>query len=57
MRGRESRDCALVSRNGEVINAGAVWLSPDLDPALRAPVTAAISALLLFEELRKTLPE
>ncbi len=41
----------------EVINDGAVWLSPELDPALRAPVTAAISALLLFEELRKTLPE
>jgi hypothetical protein len=41
----------------EVINDGAVWLAPDLDPALRAPVTAAISALLLFEELRKTLPE
>ena len=41
----------------EVINEGAVWLSPNLDPTLRAPVTAAISALLLFEELRATLPE
>jgi hypothetical protein len=41
----------------EVINDGAVWLSPGLDPTLRAPVTAAISALLLFEELRATLPE
>lgn len=41
----------------EVINDGAVWLSTELDPAQRAPVTAAISALLLFEELRKTLPE
>jgi hypothetical protein len=41
----------------QVINDGAVWFSPDLDPALRGPVTAAISALLLFEELRKTLPE
>lgn len=41
----------------EVINNGAVWLAPDLDPTLRAPVTAAISALLLFDELRKTLPE
>lgn len=41
----------------EVINNGAVWLAPDLDPALRAPVTAAISSLLLFEELRPTLPE
>lgn len=41
----------------EVINNGAVWLAPDLAPELRAPVTAAISALLLMEELRKTLPE
>ncbi len=41
----------------EVINNGAVWLSPGLDPALCGPVTAAISALLLFEELRATLPE
>lgn len=41
----------------EVINDGAVWLSPGLDPALRTPVTAAISALLLFEELRATLPD
>jgi hypothetical protein len=41
----------------QVINQGAVWFSPDLDPALRGPITAAISALLLFEELRKTLPE
>ncbi|AOS43259.1 hypothetical protein Verru16b_00302 [Lacunisphaera limnophila] len=41
----------------EVINHGAVWFAPDLDPALRAPVTTAISSLLLFEELRQTLPE
>ncbi len=41
----------------EVINDGAVWLSPNIDPALRTPVTAAISALLLFEELRATLLE
>ena len=34
-----------------------VWLTPDLAPELRAPVTAAISSLLLFEELRKNLPE
>lgn len=40
----------------EVINNGAVWISPDMDDSLRGPVTAAISALLLFEELRKTLP-
>jgi len=41
----------------EVINNGAAWISPDLNDTLRGPVTAAISALLLFEELRKTLPE
>lgn len=41
----------------EVINHGAVWLAPDLDAAWRGPVTAAIAALLLFEELRATLPE
>lgn len=41
----------------EVINDGAVWLSPDLAKELRPPVTAAISSLLLFEELRKTFPE
>lgn len=41
----------------EVINNGAVWIAPDIDPTLRAPVTAAIASLLLFEELRKTLPE
>lgn len=41
----------------EVMNDGAVWLSGELAPSLRGPVTAAISALLLFEELRPTLPE
>ncbi len=41
----------------EVINDGAVWISPAIDADLRAPVCAAISALLLFEELRQTLPE
>jgi hypothetical protein len=41
----------------EVINDGAVWLSPSLAAELRQPVTAAISSLLLFEELRKTFPE
>jgi hypothetical protein len=41
----------------EVINDGAVWIDPSLDPALRGPIVAAISALLLFEELRPTLPE
>ncbi|HUG11807.1 MAG TPA: hypothetical protein VMM36_12370 [Opitutaceae bacterium] len=41
----------------EVINNGAVWISSTIDASDRAPVTAAIAALLLFEELRKTLPE
>lgn len=41
----------------EVINNGAVWIAENIDPALRGPVTTAIAALLLFEELRKTLPE
>lgn len=41
----------------EVINDGAVWISQAIDAGERAPVTAAIAALLLFEELRKTLPE
>ena len=40
----------------EVMNNGAVWLAPDLPAHLRMPVIAAISALLLFEELRPTLP-
>ncbi len=41
----------------EVINDGAVWFSSGLPEDYRGPVTAAISSLLLFEELRKTLPE
>lgn len=41
----------------ETLNDGAVWLAPDLAPELRGPVVAAASALLLFEELRKTFPE
>ena len=41
----------------EVINDGAVWLAPGLAADLRQPVTAAISSLLLFEELRKTFPQ
>ncbi len=41
----------------QVINNGAVWLAPDLAAPQRGPILAAISALLLFEELRPTLPE
>jgi hypothetical protein len=41
----------------QTLNNGAVWLAPDLSPDLRGPLIAAISALLLFEELRPTLPE
>lgn len=40
----------------EVINNGAVWVSSEIESELQAPVTAAIASLLLFEELRKTLP-
>lgn len=41
----------------EVVGDGAVWFAPDLAAADRAPVTAALAALLLLEELRPTLPE
>lgn len=41
----------------EVINDGAVWFADDLPVDLRGPATAALSALLLFEELRSVLPE
>lgn len=41
----------------EVINQGAVWLAPNLDADLRVPIVHAAAALLLFEELRPTLPE
>ncbi len=41
----------------EVVNSGAVWLQPDLDPARRILLSAAAAALLLLEDLRETLPE
>ena len=41
----------------EVINNGAIWISPKLDPDLRGPVVAAMSTLLLFDSLRPTLVE
>lgn len=41
----------------EVINNGAVWLAADLAPDVRVAVAHAAAALLLFEELRATLPE
>ncbi len=41
----------------EVVNKGAVWMAPDVKPEHRAPLLAAISSLLLFEDLRATLPE
>lgn len=41
----------------EVLNKDAVWFAADLEPALRGPIAAATAALLLFEELRPTLPE
>ncbi len=41
----------------EVINDGAVWLATDIAPDVRIAVAHAAAALLLFEELRATLPE
>ncbi len=41
----------------EVLGDGAVWFASDLSPADRAPVVAAVAALLLLEELRPTLPD
>ena len=41
----------------EVINKGAVWVAPHLSAEQRQPLLAAISALLLFEDLRPTLPD
>jgi hypothetical protein len=41
----------------EVVNKGAVWMAPDVKPEHRAPLLAAISSLLLFEDLRATLPD
>jgi hypothetical protein len=41
----------------EVVNKGAVWMAPDVKPEHRAPLIAAISSLLLFEDLRATLPD
>jgi hypothetical protein len=41
----------------EVVGDGAVWLAPGLAAPDRAPVVAALASLLLFEELRPTLPE
>ncbi|MBA2244924.1 MAG: hypothetical protein H0W11_08200 [Gemmatimonadetes bacterium] len=41
----------------EVVNSGAVWLQPDLDPARRKLLSATAAALLLLEDLRETLPE
>ena len=41
----------------EVINNGAVWVAPHLSAEQRQPLLAAVSALLLFEDLRATLPD
>lgn len=41
----------------EVINDGSVRLAHDMAPGLRGPVSAAVSALLLLEELRRTFPD
>jgi hypothetical protein len=53
----------VVARGGEalaaveVINNGAVWVAPHLSAEQRQPLLAAVSALLLFEDLRATLPD
>lgn len=39
----------------EVINSGAVWLQPDLDPAQRSLLSAVAAAMLLLEDLRESL--
>jgi hypothetical protein len=39
----------------EVINRGAVWLSPDLEPERRRLLAAAAAALLLLEDLYETI--
>lgn len=41
----------------ETIGQGAVWLRPGLDPGDRGVIAAAAAALLLAEDLRRTLPE
>lgn len=41
----------------EVLNDGAVWLHPSIDPDVRAAVAAAAAALLLIADLRETLDE
>lgn len=51
------RDGHDVVAAAEVINKGAVWISPNTEAAHRGPILAALSALLLLEELRPTLPE
>lgn len=39
----------------EVINRGAVWLRPDLDPERRSVLAAVATALLLFDDLYDTI--
>lgn len=39
----------------EVVNAGAVWLQPGLDPVQSSLLSAVAAALLLLEDLRETL--
>lgn len=51
------RDGGTTQAAVQVINDGAVWVADNLAEDQRGPVLTAISALLLFEELRPTLPE
>lgn len=41
----------------ELLNDGAVWIREELAESTRHVVGCALAALLLFEELRHTLPE
>jgi hypothetical protein len=40
----------------ETLNDGSVWLARSLEPELRGVVAATAAALLLFEDLRGSLP-
>jgi hypothetical protein len=55
--GYELRAAGSVVGAVEVINHGAVWLSPDLDPERRRLLAAAAAALLLLEDLYETMRE
>jgi hypothetical protein len=53
--GYELRDGDRVVAAVEVVNGGAVWLSPDLEPGPRRVMAAAAAALLVLEDLYDTI--